>query len=179
MSQKTKGLQALFCVSVSRPELLCTTFPATSQKSKLVPAKRLQVPLNQPLPNQSSLVQPRRSTSAPRRVPSAFIVANALRDIHLPVRKLSGSSFVGVLGCGSCWDIASPQASHIKASHPHCPRFRVRIFRVFALWNLLRPLFFWGERDLNFPHFPHFPRIGFESLISNIRLTGFIMTGLR
>ena len=61
----------------------------------------------------------------------------------------------------------SPKASHIKASHPHFPhfpRFRVRIFRifhvfrVFALRNLLRPLFFWGERD--FPHFPHFPRIG-------------------
>ena len=77
----------------------------------------------------------------------------------------------------------SPKASHIKASHPHFPhfpRFRVRIFRVFralALRNLLRPLFFWGERD--FPHFPRFARIGFESLISKIRPTGFIMTGLR
>ena len=44
-------------------------------------------------------------------------------------------------------------------------------FRVFALRDLLRPLFFWGERD--FPHFPHFPCIGFESLISKIRPTGF------
>ena len=33
-----------------------------------------------------------------------------------------------------------------------------RIFRVFAVWNLLRPLFFWGERD--HPHFLHFRRIG-------------------
>ena len=74
----------------------------------------------------------------------------------------------------------SPKASHIKASHPHFPRFRVRIFRVFrvfALRNLLRPLFFWGKRD--FPHFPRFLRIGFESLISKIRPTGFRMTGLR
>ena len=80
----------------------------------------------------------------------------------------------------------SPKASHIKPSHPHFPhfpRFRVRIFRifrgfrVFARWNLLRPLFFWGERDR--PHFPHFRRFGFESLISKIRPTGFIMTGLR
>ena len=43
------------------------------------------------------------------------------------------------------------------------PRFRVRIFRVFrfALRNLLRPLFFWGEtrRERDFPHFPFFPRI--------------------
>ena len=85
---------------------------------------------------------------------------------------------------GNHW--GSPKASHIKASHPHLrhfPRFRVRIFRIFrvfrlfALRNLLRPLFFWGERD--FPHFPHFPRIGFESLISKIRPTGFRMTGLR
>ena len=77
----------------------------------------------------------------------------------------------------------SPKASHIKASHPHFPhfpRFRVRIFRVFrvfALRNLLRPLFFWGEKD--FLHFPRFRRIGFESLISKIRPTGFRMTGLR
>ena len=75
----------------------------------------------------------------------------------------------------------SPKASHIKASHPHFPHFprlRVRIFRifrVFALRNLLRPLFSWAERD--FPHFPRFPRIGFESLISKIRPTGFRMTG--
>ena len=43
-----------------------------------------------------------------------------------------------------------PKASHIKASQPHFPhfpRFGVRIFRVFALRHLLRPLFFWGERD--------------------------------
>ena len=39
------------------------------------------------------------------------------------------------------------------------------------------PLFFWGERDL--PHLPYFPRIGFESLISKIQPSGFIMTGLR
>ena len=59
------------------------------------------------------------------------------------------------------------------------------IFRVFvstfsafsALWSLLRPLFFWGERDL--PHFPHFRCIGFALLLSEIRPTGFIMTGLR
>ena len=80
----------------------------------------------------------------------------------------------------------SPKASHIKASHPpfpHFPRFRVRIFRIFRVFcafaqrNLLRPLFFWGERD--FPHFLRFPCIGFESLISKIRPTGFIVTGLR
>ena len=80
---------------------------------------------------------------------------------------LGGTDFEGVLGCellflrGVLW--GSPKASHIKASHPHFPhfpRFRVRIFRVFrvfrvfALRNLLRPLFFWGERD--FPHFPRF-----------------------
>ena len=45
----------------------------------------------------------------------------------------------------------SPKASHIKASHPHFPRFRVRIFRVFRVFvlrSLLRPLFSWGERDV-------------------------------
>ena len=56
-------------------------------------------------------------------------------------------------GIQSVW--GSPKASHIKASQPHFPRFRVRIFRVFALWSLLRPLFFLGERDL--AHFPHSP----------------------
>ena len=61
----------------------------------------------------------------------------------------------------------SPKASHSKASHPpHFPRFHVRIFRVFALWNLPDPCFFWGERD--FPHFPQLLHIGFESLISKI-----------
>ena len=53
-----------------------------------------------------------------------------------------------------------------KASQPHFPRFRVRIFRsfrVFARWNFLKPLSSWGQRDL--PHFPHFRGIGFESVI--------------
>ena len=38
----------------------------------------------------------------------------------------------------------SLKASHIKASQPHFPRFRVRIFRIFrvlALWGVFRPLF--------------------------------------
>ena len=62
-----------------------------------------------------------------------------------------------------------------------------RIFRDFVsafsvlsallLWNLLRPLFFWDGRDL--PYFPHFPCVGFESLISTIRPTGFILTALK
>ena len=51
---------------------------------------------------------------------------------------------------------------------PHLPRFPAFLL----LWNLLRPLFFWGERDL--PHFPHFRRIS-----KKIRPTGFIMTGLQ
>ena len=48
----------------------------------------------------------------------------------------------------------SPKASHIKASHPHFPRFRVRIFRifrvfrVFVLGSLLRLLFSWGGKDV-------------------------------
>ena len=77
------------------------------------------------------------------------------------------------------WGSPNLKASHIKANHPHFPRFRVRIFcifrvfRVFAPWGLFRPLFLWGDRG--FPHFPHFPRIGFESLISKIRPTGFIV----
>ena len=29
----------------------------------------------------------------------------------------------------------SPKASHIKASHPHFPRFRVRIFRIFRVFR--------------------------------------------
>ena len=65
--------------------------------------------------------------------------------------------------------------SGIKASQPyflHFPRCRFRIFRVCSVESP-RPLFFWGESDL-----PHFPRIGFESLISKIRPTGFIVTGL-
>ena len=72
-----------------------------------------------------------------------------------------------------------PKASHIKSSQLYFPHFRVRVFRISAfcafcagrLRNLLRPLSFWGERDLL--HFLHFPRIGFESLISKIRPTGF------
>ena len=45
----------------------------------------------------------------------------------------------------------APKASHIKASHPHFPhfpRYRVRIFRVFVLRSLLKPLFSWGGRDV-------------------------------
>ena len=57
-------------------------------------------------------------------------------------------------GSAIFFDWGSPKASHIKASQPHFLRFRVR---VFAPWNLLRPLFFRDERDL--PHFPPFPRI--------------------
>ena len=85
--------------------------------------------------------------------------------------------FAGPIFC-SQW--GSPEASHIKANQPHFPHlpcFGVRIFRVscvFALRHLPRPLFFWGERDR-----PHFSRIGFELLISKIRPTGFIVTGLR
>ena len=63
-----------------------------------------------------------------------------------------------------------------------------RIFRVFvsafsAFSAFLLPGvssdpgFCRGERGL--PHFPHFSRIGFESLISKMRATGFIVTGLR
>ena len=52
---------------------------------------------------------------------------------------------------------------------PHFPHFRR--FRHF-----LRPLFFWGERDR--PPLQPFPCM-FESLISKIRPTNFIMTGLR
>ena len=43
----------------------------------------------------------------------------------------------------------SPKASRIKASQPHFPRFRVRIFHIvrvlcgFDPWKLLRHLFFW------------------------------------
>ena len=51
------------------------------------------------------------------------------------------------------------------------------VFRVFAPWNLLKTLLFfsfWGEKDL-----PHLPRVGFESLISKLRPTGSIVTGLR
>ena len=59
--------------------------------------------------------------------------------------------------------------SHIKASHPHFPRFprfphfprfRVRIFRVFARWNLLRPLFLWCGVRGTFRIFPIFPVSG-------------------
>ena len=49
--------------------------------------------------------------------------------------------------------------------------FRISAFSAFG--HLLRPLFFWGERDL-----PHLPRIGIEPLISKIRPTGFTTTGL-
>ena len=69
---------------------------------------------------------------------------------------------------------AAPEALHEFSAFLS---FRVLIFCLFALWNLHKALCFWGEKDLL--HFPHFPVIGFESLISIIRPTGFIMTGLR
>ena len=59
----------------------------------------------------------------------------------------------GHCGFGSFW--GSPKASHIKANQPHFrhfPRFRVRIFRVFALWNLLSNACVW-----NVPCFESFP----------------------
>ena len=50
-------------------------------------------------------------------------------------------------------------------------------FSAFLLRGVSSDPCFQGERGL--PHFPHFPCIRFESLISKIRPTGFIMTGLR
>ena len=47
------------------------------------------------------------------------------------------------IGCSS-WGLS--QATHTKASQPHFPRFHAYIFRVIALWNLLKSLFFWVER---------------------------------
>ena len=43
--------------------------------------------------------------------------------------------------------LRSPKRSHNKANrmhYPQMPRSGVRIFRIFALWNLLRPLLFSG-----------------------------------
>ena len=95
-------------------------------------------------------------------------------------------------GAGVHWRISelfgdekwgSLKASHIKASHPHLPRFRVRVFRIFRVFRLFS---FCGiSSDPCFPGvggtsaFSAFSRIGFESLISKIRPTGFRMTGLR
>ena len=58
-----------------------------------------------------------------------------------------------------------------------------RIFRVFA--SAFSAFLLCGVFSnpcfcrVSLPHFPHFRRIGFESLISKIRPTGFIVTGLR
>ena len=121
---------------------------------------------------------PQFSEQVPGVIPG-IAMGPHMGDFHLPMHSRSVFSRIGFVPARQrCW--GSPKASHIKPSHPHFPRFRVRIFRifrVFARWNLLRSLFFWGERDR--PHFPHFRRFGFESLISKIRPTGFIMTGLR
>ena len=54
------------------------------------------------------------------------------------------------------------------------PRAKAWFTKSTVSWT---PMFFWSERDL--PHFPVFPRIGFESLISKIRPTGFIVTWFR
>ena len=62
-------------------------------------------------------------------------------------------------------------------NRPHFLLCRVRTIRVFAPWNLLRPLFFWGDWDL--PHFLRLPCIRFASLISKVRPTGFATTSLR
>ena len=66
------------------------------------------------------------------------------------------------------------KASHIKASQPHFPHFRVLIFSTFSTFLLhgvsSNASFSGGERDL-----PHFRRIGFESLISKVRPTGSIL----
>ena len=144
--------------------------------------------------------EPHRDCASPSFACSAACALHSphpLRPCTLPDRFLPGTpdllmgSARSLIGCSTALGITtvqieilgakfqwgSPKASHIKAIHPHFPRFRVRIFRVLALWNLLRPLFFWGERG--FPHFQHFSCIGFESLIWQIRLTGFNMTGLR
>ena len=71
----------------------------------------------------------------------------------------------------------SPMQTFQKFCLPRFPRFRVCIFRFFAWWSLLKPLFLQGKRGPSV--FSAFSRIGFELLISKIRPTGFIVTGLR
>ena len=104
-----------------------------------------------------------------------------LRDIPAKSRDIRAKKFDFPGFEGHTW--VSPKANHIKASHPHFPRFRVRIFRIFCVFRVFvlrfspQTLVFLGWEGR--PHFPHFHCIGFESPISKIRPTGFRMTGLR
>ena len=79
----------------------------------------------------------------------------------------------------------APNGGHLK---PVTLKPVIRIFRVFAsafsAFSVFSAFSFCGvSSDPCFPgwegrpHFPHFPCIGFESLISKIRPTGFRMTG--
>ena len=69
----------------------------------------------------------------------------------------------------------------IEASHLHVPpfvsAFSAVLFSALSFCRISSDLVFLGWEGR--PHFPHFPCIGFESLISKIRPTGFRMTGLR
>ena len=114
---------------------------------------------------------PTTSSNLPRVQPSA----RTLRHLFRP-------SFGGPLHALPLW--GSPKHNRIKASQLQFlrfPRFRVRIFRIFcvvAVWNLRRPLFS-GVGGFFFLTFSTFSPFWVRIADSIIRLTDFIMTGLR
>ena len=105
----------------------------------------------------------------------------------------SNESYESKTGCNRTlatvlW-VPLTKASHIKASHPQssafsafsCPHFPhfPRFPRFLRFRSAKSPQTLVFLRCEGRPHFPHFPCVGFESLISKIRPTGFRMTGLR
>ena len=127
-----------------------------------------------------------------------FLRCPALFDPQACIRALQNPAYAASfwIGLDLFWERKNRKTITHDGGHlkPVTLKPVIRIFRIFRVFvsafsafsafsALLLfgissdPCFFWAERD--FPHFPRFPRIGFESLISKIRPTGFRMTGLR
>ena len=79
-----------------------------------------------------------------RFLPYVHVVSRKYRWDTCLLRGYGTSSVLRGSGLVPSLHWGSPKASHIKANQPHFPHFHVRISRIFAPWNLLRPLFFLG-----------------------------------
>ena len=123
----------------------------------------------------------------------------ALQKLHCNIgfsAVRSGCNFNQKLRCNERKTALQHRKSRIAGGHlkPVTLKPVIRIFRIFRVFvsafsafSAFSPCFRSAEspQTLVFlgwegrPHFRHFPCIGFESLISKIRPTGFRMTGLR
>ena len=132
-----------------------------------------------------------------QRFPAGFKPPRLGTHVSKPCFSMLASATLSLsctCACEGCGRYHSLIGGHLKpVTLKPVIRISFRIFRVFASafsrphFPVRFPRFRSAEspQTLVFlgwegrPHFPHFPCIGFESLISKIRPTGFRMTGLR